>query len=186
MSFSLANQFLIAMPGLNDPNFDRTVTLICEHNEDGALGFIINQPTDIPLSELLDQQGIAYDQKDLSSDTPLYSGGPVENERGFILHSGEREWEATMRVADDYCITASRDIIEDIMANKGPKHYMFILGYAGWGGGQLEQEIADNAWLTTTASPNITFDMPTPKRWDAAAKQLGVDLSLLNATAGHA
>lgn len=186
MSFSLTNQFLIAMPGLNDPNFSRTVTLICEHTEDGALGFVINQPTDIPVAELLSQQEITFETDNPLAEAPLYSGGPVETQRGFILHSPEMKWETTMEVDESFCLTSSRDVIEAAVAGEGPKSCMFILGYAGWAAGQLEQELAENAWLTTEADQSIVFNLPFEQRWQAAAEKLGVDLSLLNSTAGHA
>ena len=186
MNLKLSNQFLIAMPNLADPNFTETLTLICEHNEDGALGFVVNRPANIPLSDLLEQQEIEFTPVQGITDAPLYQGGPVDIERGFILHSPEKSWSTTMRVSDQFSITSSRDIIEDTLKGDGPQELMYLLGYAGWGAGQLEEEIATNAWLTTPATAEIVFHTPTEARWKAAAGQLGIDLTLLNPDAGHA
>jgi len=186
VTLRLTNQFLIAMPNLADPNFSETLTLICEHNDEGALGFVVNRPAGIPLSELLDQQGLEYTPTPGITDAPLYQGGPVDIERGFILHSPERAWATTMKVSDDFAITSSRDIIEDTLRGEGPREIMYLLGYAGWAPGQLEQEMAENAWLTTEASADIVFRTPVESRWKKAASQLGIDLSLLNPDAGHA
>ncbi len=186
MNFSLANQFLIAMPGMHDPNFSKSVTLICEHNENGALGFVINNPIDMTVGELFTQQNIPFDPDNETSKRPLYIGGPVESERGFILHSPEKSWESTMRVGDAFGVTASRDILEASANGAGPEKALFILGYAGWGSGQLESEISENAWLTTPADAEIVFDLPSEERWRAAASRLGIDLDLMNANPGHA
>jgi len=186
MSFSLANQFLIAMPGMHDPNFSRSVTLICEHNEQGALGFVINNPIDMTVGELFTQQNIPFSPDNKISQQPLYIGGPVESERGFILHSPENSWESTMKVDDSFGVTTSRDILEDSASGAGPEKALFILGYAGWGAGQLENELSDNAWLTTPADPEIVFDLPVEQRWRAAAGKIGIDLDLMNANPGHA
>lgn len=186
MNFSLANQFLIAMPGMQDPYFTKSVTLICEHSEKGALGFVINQPTQLTVSELLSQQNIEFDPEIEISEWPLYSGGPVDPERGFILHSSEKSWETTMRIGDAFGITSSKDIIEDSVSGQGPDKSLYILGYSGWEAGQLEQEISDNAWLTIPADPNIIFNLPAEKRWRSAASEIGVDLDLINLGVGHA
>lgn len=186
MNFSLANQFLIAMPGMQDPNFSQSVTLICEHTEHGALGFVINQPTHLTVSELLSQQNIQFDPDIEISAWPLYSGGPVDPERGFILHSPEKCWETTMTIGDSFGITSSKDIIEDSVSGQGPDKSLYILGYSGWEAGQLEQEIVENTWLTTPADPNIIFDLPADKRWRSAANELGVNLDLINSGVGHA
>lgn len=186
MTLQLTNQFLIAMPNLADPNFSETLTLVCEHNDNGALGFVINRPAGIPLSDLLEQQGLTFSPAPGITDAPLYQGGPVDTDRGFILHSPEKEWATTMKVSDAFAITSSRDIIESALAGEGPKDIMYLLGYAGWAAGQLEEEIADNTWLTTEASADIVFHTPVEQRWRKAAGQLGIDLSLLNPGAGHA
>ena len=186
MSFNLVNQFLIAMPDMRDPNFSQTVTLICEHNEQGALGFVINHPTQMSVGDLLDQQKIPFDDTTDLPDWPLYFGGPVEPERGFIVHTPEKTWSTTMKVGSSFGITASLDIIEDSVSGEGPDKSLYILGYAGWGAGQLENEISENAWLTTPADPAIVFDLPAEERWRSAASRLGIDLDLMNANPGHA
>jgi putative transcriptional regulator len=174
------------MPNLADPNFSESLTLICEHNPQGALGFVINRPAGIPLSDLLEQQDIPFTSHPGVTDVPLYQGGPVDIERGFILHSPEKQWSTTMPVSEEFSITSSRDIIEDTLKGEGPRDLMYLLGYAGWGAGQLEEEMATNAWLTTQASADIVFHTPPQDRWKAAASQLGIDLTLLNSDAGHA
>ena len=169
-----------------DPNFSRTLTLICEHNDQGALGFIVNRPTDVPVRELFEQQDISIDTESPLLSSALYAGGPVETERGFILHSTEKTWANTLNVGDSFGITASLDIIEATALGNGPKNNLFLLGYAGWGPGQLEQEITANAWLTSKADADIVFKLPAEDRWQAAANGLGIDLNLINPGAGHA
>lgn len=186
MQLDLKNHFLIAMPGMLDANFADTLTLVCEHNEDGAAGFIVNRPTDIPLSELLSQQSMDFDPTGAAAQMPIYSGGPVDIDRGFVIHTPDKQYPDTQTVSPDLCVTASQDIIEDIALDNGPEKAIFLLGYAGWGGEQLEQEISSNVWLTTDADAQIVFDLPDEKRCQAAASQLGVDLQLLNTEAGHA
>lgn len=182
----LSNHFLIAMPGMSDNNFLETLTLVCEHNAAGALGFVVNRPIQIPVAELLQQQSIEFEASSALAQRSLYSGGPVEPERGFVLHSAEKSWSTTMPVGNHYSITASRDIIESSINGEGPEKSLFLLGYAGWAPGQLEQEVSANTWLTAQADPDILFDLPAEQRWRAAATRLGVDLSLLNSSAGHA
>ena len=185
MSDFLTNQLLIAMPSLDDPNFSHTVTFICEHNADGALGVVINRPSDLRLKLLLEHLDLeARDQA--IADTPIYSGGPVQPDRGFVLHEPVGNWEATLKVSDDIGITASRDILSAIADGKGPQHSLIALGYAGWGAGQLEREIVDNAWLNGPADEQIVFEAPADERWKMAAKKLGIDLDLLSGDAGHA
>jgi len=181
----LTNHFLIAMPALADPNFFHTVTYICEHNRDGALGIVINRPLDMSLGEILSQLDCETGNSDISG-RPVYMGGPVQQERGFVLHQPVGEWEATLRITDDIGITTSRDILAAIARGDGPGHSLIALGYAGWAPGQLEQEIADNAWLNGPADPEILFNLPDDRRWTAAAALLGVDLTLLSGDAGHA
>jgi len=180
----LSNQFLIAMPGLADPNFHQTVTYICEHDDNGALGIIINRPLRIKLEQLLEHLQIPL-QTDISG-VPLYSGGPVQQEQGFVIHTPMGDWDSTLRVTDAIGITTSRDILQAIARQEGPDKSLVALGYAGWGPGQLEQEMAANAWLSGPADPSILFDLDTDRRWSAAAALLGVDLSLLSGDSGHA
>lgn len=181
----LTNHFLIAMPNLLDPNFFHTVTYICVHNEKGAMGVIINRPVDIELGEILTHMKIAITDTD-ALDMPVYYGGPVEAERGFVIHQGDKRWDSTLMVSDAFNLTSSRDILDAIARGEGPKRVFVALGYAGWGAGQLEQEIIDNAWLNLPADDSIIFDAPPAKRWHLAAARLGVDLGLLSADVGHA
>lgn len=182
---SLTNHFLIAMPGLQDPNFEKSVTYICEHSEDGAMGIVINQPLEIPVREILDQLDIDNISPAVS-EAPIYLGGPVNGERGFVLHENGTHWDSTMSIDDGISVTTSRDILEAIAAGNGPEKNLIALGYAGWAHGQLEQELTDNAWLAVPADIAIIFDLPAEERWDAAAADLGVDLSLLTTDTGHA
>ena len=184
-SSHLTNQFLIAMPSLADPNFSKTVTLICDHNEDGAMGLVINRPLDLGIDVLFDYLNIKNSQ--LSDQyIPIFQGGPVHTERGFVLHRDIGNWEATIPVSEDMAVTMSQDIIEAIAHNQGPKEYLVTLGYAGWGAGQLESELAQNSWLNGPADPAIVFDTPIEQRWTAAAHHLGVELKNLSADVGHA
>jgi len=182
---SLSNHFLIAMPTLDDPNFHHTTTYICEHNEDGALGVVINRPLEIQLGEILVHMDITTDIEAIRNQT-VYMGGPVQSDRGFVLHEPVGNWEATLQVTDTIGITSSRDILDDIAKGEGPEHAIITLGYAGWGAGQLEQELADNTWLSGPASSKIVFETPSEERWLAAAALLGIDLNLLSSDAGHA
>ncbi|WIO75668.1 YqgE/AlgH family protein [Porticoccaceae bacterium LTM1] len=182
---SLRNHFLIAMPNLADPNFSNSLIYICEHSRDGSMGLIINRPMDVPLSRVFEQ--LEVDGDSLIGTQPLLSGGPVSTERGFVLHAtNEKRWESTMKISPQVSLTASRDILIDIAAGNGPQDAMVVLGYAGWGAGQLEEEIADNAWLTVPADAEIIFHTPFAKRTQAAAATLGIDLIHLSGGAGHA
>jgi putative transcriptional regulator len=179
------NQLLIAMPSLADSNFFRTVTLICEHNEQGALGVVINRPTEVKLSQLLDHLKLTTEQQEIA-ELPVYAGGPVQLERGFILHSPLGEWESTLQINAELGLTTSLDVLAAVAAGDGPQHRLVALGYAGWGAGQLEQEIVDNVWLTVPNDNKILFELPVEQRWQAAASKLGIDLNLLASDAGHA
>lgn len=182
---NLKNQLLIAMPNLADPNFFHTVTFICEHSDSGAMGIVINRPTDIKVAEVFEQMQI-QGQQSLAAQAPVFVGGPVEEQRGFVLHTGDRGWDSTLNVADGVSVTTSRDILEAMARDQGPEQALIALGYAGWGAGQLEQEMLDNAWLTVPADKAILFELPPEKRWEAAASLIGVDLSLLSSDSGHA
>jgi putative transcriptional regulator len=179
------NQLLIAMPGMQDPNFETTVTLICEHTEEGALGIVINRPLDLRLEDVLDQLELTAESEEIGA-TRVLAGGPVGHERGFVLHPADREWEATLDVSDEIRMTFSRDILAAIAAGTGPGRSLVALGYAGWDAGQLESEMMANAWLNVTATPDIVFDVPFDQRWQAAARQLGIDITRLASDAGHA
>ncbi len=183
-SASLANQFLIAMPSLADPNFERTVTLICEHNEDGALGIIINRATDLHIGEVFEQLELAVPETALA-DQPVMHGGPVAQSRGFVLHGSDEDWESTLRLGHGLRLTTSRDIMVAMSEGAGPERSLFALGYAGWHAGQLETEISDNAWLSVNCSSELIFETPIEQRWDAATRLLGIDPSRLASQAGH-
>lgn len=182
---SLTNHFLIAMPALADPNFSRTVTYVCEHNEEGALGIVINRPSDLRLGELFEHMEMEVTAQD-AMDHWVYMGGPVQRERGFVLHSPEHDWEGSLPVSEEIYITTSRDVLEALAHGRGPKRFLVALGYAGWGPGQLEEEMANNAWLSGPADADIVFEHSDDERWQAAAALLGVDLRLISSDAGHA
>ena len=195
MSENLAKQLLIAMPSMEDSNFSRTVTIICEHNQDGAMGIIINQPTTLFVDELLSnleatesasKESEHKPQKFIHNHDPVYAGGPVQIDRGFILHDSDKQWESTHMIDNDLSLTTSEDILLAIAQGKGPENTLIALGYAGWGAGQLEQELSANAWLTVPYEAGIIFDTPIEKRWQSAATKIGVDLHLISNQAGHA
>ena len=179
---SLQNQFLIAMPQMQDPNFAGTLTYICDHNEHGAMGIIINRPLEVTLSEILEQ----LDMDALEEDEFVYSGGPVQTDRGFVLHRPRGTWQSTLPIAEGVCLTTSRDILAALVHDGGPADKLVALGYAGWGAGQLEQEIIDNYWLTCPATDQILFKTPHHQKFNAALATLGVDLHRLSTKAGHA
>jgi putative transcriptional regulator len=181
----LADHFLIAMPGLNAGIFANSVTYICEHNEQGAMGIVINHPLDLSLGEIfehLDIEGI-----DKPHHEAILAGGPLQMDRGFILHRrSPHQWQSTRNISKHISLTSSQDILADIAHNQGPKDSIIALGYAGWGAGQLEEELADNAWLTTRADSDIIFNTPIELRAKAAAASIGVDLNLISTQVGHA
>lgn len=181
----LGNQFLIAMPGLEDYNFSRTVTLICEHNADGAMGIVINRPSDIPFSDILAQLDVTGYQPGLEQHV-VYTGGPVQESIGFVIHQPTGNWEADLQIGPQIGVSASREILISIAEGREPDRWLLALGYAGWGPGQLEQEITQNAWLNGPADSDIIFSLPPEERWMAAAKHLGVDLARMSGDAGHA
>lgn len=181
----LNNHFLIAMPALEDPNFFHSVTYICEHNEQGAMGIVINQPLDISLSDVLEHMKIPMSNEELGS-IPVYLGGPVQPERGFVLHEPIGKWDSMLEVTDSMAVTTSLDILEALNSGTGPSRSLVALGYAGWGEGQLEHELIENAWLTCPADSAIIFDTPIENRWTAAAASLGVDMNTLSDDFGHA
>lgn len=178
----LRNHFLIAMPTLNGSIFSHTITYICDHSDEGAMGLVINQPFDLSMTDIFSQMGIQGPE----DDAPILCGGPVQPERGFILHSPEASWSSSLAVSDDIMLTASRDIIEAMANGKGPLKRLIALGYAGWSAGQLEEEILANSWLTVPADSSIIFDTPIDQRWATVAQNLGIDLNLISSTAGHA
>jgi len=182
---SLVNQLLIAMPGMADPNFSTTVTLICEHSDDGVLGIIINRPLNLKLSGLFDQLSVEETDHEMA-DAPVVAGGPVGTERGFVLHGNEHHFENTVSVSEDIQLTLSRDVIDSMATGDGPQKSLVALGYAGWEPGQLESEMLANAWLNVPATPELVFDTPFEDRWDSAARSLGIDIASISPDAGHA
>jgi putative transcriptional regulator len=180
----LTNHFLIAMPGLADPNFFHTVTYICEHDADGAMGIVINRPLDLRLGDILTHMDITANPE--TAELPVFQGGPVQTERGFVVHEPLGDWDATLQVSEQIGVTASQDVLASIAAGQGPQRSLIALGYAGWGAGQLEREMAENAWLSGPATAEVLFDTPIERRWAAAAALLGVDVNLLSGDAGHA
>jgi len=186
LSETLKNHFLIAMPSMTDPQFSQSLTYICDHNEQGAMGVIINRKTDLFLKDVFERMNIEF-SNDLA-DTPILAGGPVSTERGFILHphTEDGSWQSTVKLSDQVSLTASKDIIDSLAVGSGPPHAQVALGYAGWGAGQLETEIMENSWLTVPADSQILFHTPLEDRLEAAGKSLGIDINLLSSQSGNA
>jgi putative transcriptional regulator len=189
-SINLTNQFLIAMPGIADDTFSGTVIYLCEHNDKGALGLVINKPIDIKLKNLFEKVELSLDRDDLAEE-PVYFGGPVQTERGFVLHERQPDDEATpynstLSIPGGLEMTTSKDVLEAISAGSGPKRVLVTLGYSGWSPGQLEAEIGRNGWLTVNADPQVIFDTPIERRYDKAISLLGIDPRMLSQDAGHA
>lgn len=184
-SICLTNHFLIAMPQLDDPNFFHSVTYICQHDSSGAMGVMINRPLELQLQEIFDHLQIGSSKHAVGTQ-PVYFGGPVQPNHGFVLHSPGKRWQGTMSISGEVALTASSDILHDIANDGGPQQALVALGYAGWGPGQLEEEMAQNAWLNVPADASIIFDRPFDQRWQAAASLLGIDLRLLSDDIGHA
>ncbi|MGE0383959.1 MAG: YqgE/AlgH family protein [Gammaproteobacteria bacterium] len=185
MTMNLTNHFLIAMPSLMDPNFHHTVTYICAHGEEGAMGIVINRPMELNLAEVLSQMDLRP-ATDAIAQRPVFEGGPVQQDRGFILHRPTGGWASSIDVTKELAVSTSRDILEAIARGDGPDDMLVALGYAGWGAGQLEREMAENAWLSGPADPNVIFTTPPEGRWRASARLLGVDLNSLSYQVGHA
>ena len=185
-STSLANHFLIAMPELASSYFAQSVSYICEHNDEGAMGFVINNPMDMTITELFDQVEIQHFPTFKHCHQKVLYGGPVEPERGFVLHTGEPSWDASMPVTPELSVTTSLDILEAIGNNEGPEQFLLALGYAGWGASQLDNEILENSWLSSPANNELLFDTDSEDCWQQAAKLIGIDLHQLHNQAGHA
>ena len=184
-SVDLTHHFLIAMPNMADPNFSRSLTYICEHNEQGALGVVVNRPIDMTLASLFEQIEIPLHDQALAR-LPVYFGGPVQGDRGFVLHRPAGSWQSTLSVNQDVGLTTSRDILQAVGEGHGPNRILVSLGYAGWAPGQLEQELSQNAWLTVEADMEVIFSLPPEERFGAAMDLLGVDLTRLSDDVGHA
>ena len=182
---SLCNQLLIAMPGMADPNFNSTVTLVCEHNDVGALGIVINRPMNMKLEGLFEQLDVPEPDQDMASH-PVLNGGPVSRDRGFVLHNPGNTFESSVAVSPDVHLTFSRDVIDALATGDGPDRSLVALGYAGWEVGQLEAEMLANTWLTVPADPEVIFEVPFADRWTVAAQTIGIDISQISTDAGHA
>ncbi|MDA1342327.1 MAG: YqgE/AlgH family protein [Methyloglobulus sp.] len=180
----LNNQFIIAMPSLIEPIFHHTVTYLCQHTKEGALGIVINRSAEMKLGEIFKQMDITAAALE-TAETLVFSGGPVQQDRGFVVHSACGAWDMTLPVSEDISLTTSRDVIEAIAAGEGPKKYLIALGYAGWSEGQLEKEMLSNSWLNTPCAKQILFETPVNQRWNTAASQIGVDINQLTTPAGH-
>ena len=197
-SINLTNHFLIAMPNMADPYFSRTLTYVCEHNDQGALGIVVNRPIDMTLQALFER--LSLSMKDTArADAPIYFGGPVQTDRGFVLHEPAGDWQATLKVTagiggtygtggtgSTIGLTTSKDILEAVGRGEGPAKMLVSLGYAGWSAGQIEHELSQNAWLTVEAKDAILFDLPPDERLPAAMDLLGLDYARLADQAGHA
>jgi putative transcriptional regulator len=186
---NLTNQFLIAMPGMVDEAFAGAVVYLCEHSEKGALGLMINKPVDIRLRNLFEKVDLALDSSELG-EQPVFYGGPVQTERGFVLHErqldGSSPFSSTLSVPGGLEMTTSKDVLEAISSGAGPKKVLVTLGYSGWGAGQLEEEMSRNGWINVDAEPGIIFDTPVSQRYGKALSLLGIDASMLSSDAGHA
>ncbi|WP_438864501.1 YqgE/AlgH family protein [Neptunicella sp.] len=186
MQNSLENHFLIAMPSLQDPYFSRSLTFICEHNEHGAMGIIINQPAGMTLKELLTLTNIENPIDEKKGENIVVAGGPVGKDRGFILHTPQPGYSSSMAVSSEIMVTTSKDILENLATDNAPEKSVVALGYAGWGAGQLEQEIQENSWLVIESDAELLFDVPIHKKWESAVHKLGIDIWQLAPGAGHA
>lgn len=182
---TLANQLLIALPTLADSNFARSVALICQHDADGAMGVVVNRASEYTLGEVFRQMGIDSDDEALSAQ-PVLAGGPVHPERGFVIHDGDCEWDSSLAITDNLYVTTSRDVLEAIARGEGPASVTIALGCAGWGAGQLEDELVENSWLTVPADAELLFALPLEARWQAAAGRIGVDMMQVTEYSGHA
>lgn len=189
MSFENANfthQCLIAMPSMSDPRFAHALTYIIKHDDEGAVGIVVNKPLALPLEQLFAEISTSLVAPLRHPEQRVLCGGPVNPQMGFVLHRQRGDWNSTMPVAEGICVTSSRDILDAIALGEGPDDYIVALGYAGWSAGQLEQEMAENVWLTCPADSELLFDVPLDERWQTGIKRLGVDPSFLSNDAGHA
>ncbi|HEX6734110.1 MAG TPA: YqgE/AlgH family protein [Azonexus sp.] len=184
-SVNLTDHFLIAMPALEDPYFSNALVYICEHNENGALGIIVNRPIDLNLAGLFEKIDIKLEMDDLAK-LPVYFGGPVQLDRGFVLHRPLGAWQSTLSINDQVGLTSSRDVLAAVASTGQPAEILVSLGYAGWDAGQLEEELAQNSWLTVPAKAAILFDLPPEERLPAAMQNLGISFTQLSDVAGHA
>ena len=181
----LTGRLLLAMPGMADPRFHRAVIFICAHDANGAMGLVLNQPAaGVTLGKVLDQMNITANPG--QAGLPVLTGGPVDNNRGFVLHTPDFRQPDTVRVNDDFCVTSTIDALKAVAVGKGPSNLLFMLGYSGWGAGQLEKELQENAWLVADPRPSLVFTTTASEKWSAAIKSLGFDLAMLSEEAGRA
>ncbi|GHD69121.1 MULTISPECIES: YqgE/AlgH family protein [Jeongeupia] len=185
MDLDLSRHFLIAMPSLADPIFAKTLTFVCDHNDKGAMGVIVNRPVGMTLTTLFEQIDVELHRPDVA-ELPVCFGGPVQTDRGFVLHTPLGDWQSTLSVSDEMGLTTSKDILLAVGEGGGPEKMFVTLGYAGWEAGQLEAEMAQNSWISVEADPEIIFALPAEERYDAALKLLGIDVAMLSDEAGHA
>lgn len=185
LNVNLTHHFLIAMPGLADSPFSRALVYLAEHNEDGALGVVVNRPMELTIKELLERIDIPLQHPE-RGDADVFFGGPVQTDRGFVLHRPLGDWQSSLKVNEDIALTSSKDILHALGEHGQPQDLLITLGYSGWGAGQLEDELAQNAWLTVAADPRIIFEVPAEDRLDAAIHLLGIDFYNLSDVAGHA
>ncbi len=183
---SLQNHLLLAMPSLNDSVFERSVIYLCEHNQHGAMGLMINKPIGVDVNELLQQMNIEDYHPIENINSQVLFGGPVTQEKGFVLHTPQPQWSNSQPLTDELMLTTSRDVLTSLGNEQAPDNFLVALGYAGWKRNQLEQELADNAWLTIPVDLNILFNTPHDKRWTKATESLGFDISQLSSLKGHA
>lgn len=184
---SLENHFLVSMPKMQDPNFSSSVSLVCQHNKNGALGVIINHPVDnLGLKDILNQLELDYSDKNIGTTNRVFKGGPVHPQHGLVLHENQLDWESSLRISEDLVLTSSLDVLRSIAAGDGPAKFLMILGYAGWGPGQLELEIQQNSWLTMAANPEIIFSTPAEKKWQKTIINMGIDITQLSSDVGRA
>ncbi|MGF1760174.1 YqgE/AlgH family protein [Photobacterium sagamiensis] len=186
---NLTNHFLVAMPGMQDPHFKRGVIYVCEHNEEGAMGLVINLPIEISVGSMLDQieveRLLPVNNPD-SLEQQVLNGGPVAEDRGFVLHKGKGNFDSSININEELSVTTSQDILPLLGTSEAPEKFLVALGYAGWSAGQLEQELVDNSWLTMEADSDIIFETPINKRWDKAVAKLGINSANLSIEKGHA
>lgn len=182
---NLTGHFLIAMPAMTDPYFAKSVTYVCEHNPEGAMGIVINRPIDMKLEDLFSQINLTVDNHTLAASS-VHFGGPVQVDRGFVLHQPIGQWQSTIAINGNTALTTSKDILEASARGEGPEKILVSLGYAGWSAGQLEEELGQNAWLTVAAADTVIFDLPNDEKFTAAMSLLGLDMAKLSDIAGHA
>ncbi|MCC4801076.1 YqgE/AlgH family protein [Enterovibrio norvegicus] len=186
---NLKNHFLVAMPSMADERFKQSVIYLCEHNDDGAMGLVINQAINISVANMLEQIEVERDldlTHEVSLDQPVLFGGPVSEDRGFVLHKPNQVFGSSISLSDQLTVTTSKDILSILGTHDEPDQFIVALGYSGWDAGQLEQELTENSWLTIEADPKVIFDTPINERWEKALNQLGISGLNLSSDIGHA